>query len=156
MRTLRLDRLFDAVLIHDAIMYMITEDDLAAAIATAAAHLKPGGIALFASDDTVESYRATTQSGGEDGDGRAARWLQWNHTLPEGETSTTVSYAIVLRENGNERVVLDEHRFGLFPRATWLRLIEKAGLEARALPYEISDFTPDNPHEMFVGVKTAS
>jgi SAM-dependent methyltransferase len=152
MRTLRLDRPFDAVLIHDAIMYMTTEEDLAAAITTAAVHLRPGGVALFASDDTVESYRATTQSGGEDGDGRSARWLQWNHRLPDGETSTVVSYAIVLRENGKPtRVVLDEHDFGLFPRATWLRLIEGAGLKARALPYDISDFAPDNPHEMFVG-----
>ena len=38
MRTVRLGRTFDAVFIHDAIMYMITEDDLAAALATAHAH----------------------------------------------------------------------------------------------------------------------
>src|SRR5512145_2793940 len=34
MRTLRLGRTFDAVFIHDAVMYMITEDDLRAAIET--------------------------------------------------------------------------------------------------------------------------
>ncbi|MGH2792946.1 MAG: class I SAM-dependent methyltransferase, partial [Actinomycetota bacterium] len=39
MRTVRLGRAFDAVMIHDAIAYMTTEEDLAAAIRTAAVHL---------------------------------------------------------------------------------------------------------------------
>ena len=44
MRTVRLPgQVFDAVLIHDAICYMQTEDDLRAAFATARVHLRPGG-----------------------------------------------------------------------------------------------------------------
>ena len=43
MRDVRLGRTFDAVFIHDAVMYMTTEEDLRAALATAAAHLAPGG-----------------------------------------------------------------------------------------------------------------
>lgn len=35
---------FDAVLAHDAISYMLTEDDLRAVFATARAHLRPGGL----------------------------------------------------------------------------------------------------------------
>jgi hypothetical protein len=31
-------------------------------------------------------------------------------------------------------VELDEHVCGLFPRATWLRLIGEAGFEVRAVP----------------------
>ena len=53
MTTLRLgrpSRLFDAVLIHDAIMYMTTEPDLRRAIETAYAHCKPGGAVLFMPD----------------------------------------------------------------------------------------------------------
>ena len=41
MRSLRLESTFDAVLLHDAVTYTLTEDDLRAAIATAAAHLRP-------------------------------------------------------------------------------------------------------------------
>ncbi|MEM1096726.1 MAG: class I SAM-dependent methyltransferase, partial [Bacteroidota bacterium] len=47
MRTLRLDRVFDAVLIYDAIEYMRTEDDLRQALTTAHVHCAPGGVALF-------------------------------------------------------------------------------------------------------------
>ena len=42
MRTVRLDKTFDAVFIHDAIGYMTTESDLRAAIKTAFLHCRPG------------------------------------------------------------------------------------------------------------------
>lgn len=45
MRTIRLEREFDAVFIHDAISYMLTEADLLQAIETAYVHCKPGGVA---------------------------------------------------------------------------------------------------------------
>ena len=41
MRSVRLGRQFDAVFVHDAVSYMLTEDDLAAAMATAFAHTAP-------------------------------------------------------------------------------------------------------------------
>ena len=67
MRTLRLGRTFDAVLIHDAICYMTSEADLRAALATAAEHLRPGGVAVFEPDHVRESFVPATDHGGEDG-----------------------------------------------------------------------------------------
>src|SRR6185436_20585470 len=43
MRTVRLGREFDCVFVHDAVVYMTTEDDLRRAIETAYLHCKPGG-----------------------------------------------------------------------------------------------------------------
>ena len=40
----------DAVLLHDAVSYMLSAEDLAAAFATAAAHLAPGGVFVVAPD----------------------------------------------------------------------------------------------------------
>ena len=149
MRTVRLGRRFDAVLIHDAIMYMITEEDLGAAIGTAAEHLGTGGVALFVPDDTTETYEPGSSSGGHDGEGRAARYLEWDHP-PDGTTCRT-TYVYILREGtGPPRVEWEDHVVGLFPRDTWLRLIAGAGLEPRALPYEHSDFR--TPREMFAGI----
>jgi SAM-dependent methyltransferase len=150
MRTVRLERTFDAVMIHDAIAYMLTEDDLAAAITTAATHLEPSGIALFVPDDTVETYRPVTDHGGDDGDGRAIRYLQWAHAAKGSTYETTFVY--VLREGDDVRIEGETHTFGLFHRATWLRLIEAAGLEARTVPYEHSTF--ESPRELFVGLKS--
>ena len=55
MRYVRLGRTFDAVFVHDAVMYMTTEDDLHAALETVAAHLAPGGVSLVALDATTET-----------------------------------------------------------------------------------------------------
>ena len=78
MRTLRLGRRFDAVLVHDAIDYMLTEDDLAAALGTVAAHLAPGGAAVLLPDATAESFAPGSSHGGDDGDdGRGVRYLEW-------------------------------------------------------------------------------
>ena len=69
MRTVRLDRQFDAVFVHDAVCYMTTLDDLRSAIVTAFVHCRPGGAALFAPDHVRESFRPGTDHGGHDGDG---------------------------------------------------------------------------------------
>lgn len=66
MRNVRLGRLFDAVLIHDAIVYMTTEDDLRRAIDTAFMHCKPGGAALFCPDYIRETFHSSTEHGGHD------------------------------------------------------------------------------------------
>src|SRR5688572_3021685 len=70
MRTLRLGRLFDAVFVHDAVVYMVTEEDLKKVMETAYAHCRPGGVALFAPDHVRETFRPETSCGGHDGGGR--------------------------------------------------------------------------------------
>ena len=131
MRTMRLERQFDVVLVHDAIAYMVTEADLQAAIATAYVHTRPGGTALFIPDFTRETFVAGTEHGGCDDDGgRGARYLAWVHE-PEPDASTyLVDYAFLLREqDGTVTTAHERHVEGLFPRATWQKLLAAAGFE---------------------------
>jgi hypothetical protein len=44
MRTVRLGRVFDSVLIQDAVTYMATESDLKRAMETAYVHCRPDGV----------------------------------------------------------------------------------------------------------------
>lgn len=131
MRTLRVGRRFDAVLVHDAIDYMLTEDDLAAALATVAAHLAPGGAAVLLPDVIAETFAPGTSMGGEDdGQGRGARYVEWMHEPPPGSTTYISDFVFLLREPGGPtRVEHDPHTLGIFPRTTWERLIGGAGLE---------------------------
>ena len=48
MRDIRLERVFDAVLVHDAVSYLLTVQDLEETFGTAAAHLRPGGVLMVA------------------------------------------------------------------------------------------------------------
>jgi SAM-dependent methyltransferase len=136
MRTLRLGRSFDAVFVHDAVMYLTTQDDLLACMETAYAHTRPGGVALFVPDCTRETFEAGTEHGGHDGeDGRALRYLEWTHPPDPGGTSFVVDFAVLVAEPGADvRVVHDRHVNGLFPEHTWLHLLEAAGFTARSIP----------------------
>ncbi len=130
MRTLRLGRKFDAVLIHDAIMYMTSEADLRAAMRTAFEHCSAGAVALFLPDCVRETFVALTQHGGHDGSRRSLRYLEWTVDPNPNDSSYLVDFAILLRdENGETRVVHDRHTEGLFARADWMRLLREAGFE---------------------------
>ena len=138
MRELDLGAHFDVVLIHDAINYMTRETDLTAAIETAARHTKMGGGVILLPDAITESFAVGTRHGGVDAaDGRSLRYLEWTHDIEPGSTTYEVDYALILREPGKPpRVESDRHIVGLFPRSTWLGLIEAAGLEPVELDIE--------------------
>lgn len=131
MRTLRLDRAFDVVFVHDAIDYMITLGDLRLAIETAFVHCTPGGLAIFVPDHVCETFQPDTDHGGSDssdGSGRALRYMEWTYDPDDSDTAYTVDYVYLLRENGQPtRVEHDQHINGLFPRDEWLRLLDEVG-----------------------------
>lgn len=139
MRTLRLGRMFDAVLVHDAITYMTTETDLRAAFATAFEQLRPGGVAVFLPDCVRETFAEETRHGGHDGDGRALRYLEWTHDPDPADTTYEVDFAIVLREPGGTRVVHDRHVNGLFAEGEWLDWLGEAGFEPRVERVHVED-----------------
>ena len=151
MRTVRLGRTFDAVFLHDAVAYMLTEDDLRAALATAFAHCRPGGVAVVIPDETAESWTPGTDHGGNDGpDGRAARYLAWDWDPDPTDSWTATEYAFLLRHaDGAIDVVHETHRNGLFPTATWLRLLTEVGFVAESTPELTTEDRP--PRTIFLG-----
>jgi SAM-dependent methyltransferase len=152
MRDVRLGETFDAVFVHDAVAYITTEADLAATVATAAEHVRPGGVVLFVPDYVRERFEPHTSHGGHDGEDRALRYLEWVWDPDPADTTYLCDFAYLLRdETGSVRCVQDRHVCGLFPRATWLELLEGAGLEASAHVTE-DDEEPAGA-ELFVACK---
>jgi SAM-dependent methyltransferase len=141
MRTLRLGRTFDAVLIHDAICYMTSLDELRAALTTAFEHLRPGGVGVFLPDHVRDTFQPATDHGGEDAPaqadgrpGRGLRYLEWTTDPDPADTTYLVDYAVLLRHaDGSVEVHHDRHVEGLFPRRAWLDLLSEVGFEPRAL-----------------------
>ena len=134
MRSVRLGRMFDAVFVHDAIAYITTEDDLRSVFRTAFDHCRPGGVALFVPDSVRETFEPATDHGGHDGADRALRYLEWTWDPDPDDTTVRMDLTYVLHEpDGSVHAKLDEHLCGLFPRDTWLRLIEQAGFEVVAV-----------------------
>ncbi|MCP4541603.1 MAG: class I SAM-dependent methyltransferase [Chloroflexi bacterium] len=153
MRTVRLGHEFDAVFIHDAIMYMRSEADLFQAIETAYIHCKAGGVALFAPDHTRETFKASTGHGGHDIEKRGLRYLNWTWDTDETDTTYQSYMVYLLRDETDEvRCVVDRHVCGLFGQDEWLRLIAKAGFQSRSLPFDHSEYEPGSAH-IFLGIK---
>lgn len=153
MRSLRLGRFFDAVFIHDAISYMTSKTDLLKAIQTAYVHCRAGGMALFTPDYTRETFSPTTDHGGQDGDQRGIRYLEWTWDPDPTDCLYRVDFAYLIRdENGEVHVEHDQHQLGLFARADWLQLITEAGFEAKTASYP-HGITETDQNEVFIGIK---
>ena len=150
MRTVRLGRSFDAVFVHDAVDYMLVEEDLRLAIRTAYLHCRPGGVAVFLPDSTAEMFAPETGCGGSDGDdGRAARYLEWTWDPDPNDSWVQTEYAFVLRSaDGSIQMIHESHRTGLFARDVWLRLLAEEGFASEIVPEVTGDDRP--PRELFL------
>ena len=135
MRTVRLGWRFDVVLIHDAVGYMLTENDLRAAFETARAHLRPGGLLLVAPDIVAESFY----------EGKVIRWTtsagdvsvtteEILHDPDPSDTQVESLFTYDIMENGVRRVIQDVHVTGLFSIDAWTSLMEGAGFKVDRTP----------------------
>jgi SAM-dependent methyltransferase len=145
MRDLRLGRVFDAVLVHDAVCYMTSAADLRRAMRTAWLHTRPGGVAIFAPDHVREHYADGVECGGHDDVQRGLRYLMWTWDPDPTDDAYVVDFSYLLREQDQPmRSVYDRHVHGLFATATWLQLLAEVGFDRiEVRPLEHSEVPPD-------------
>jgi SAM-dependent methyltransferase len=155
MRTFRLGRTFDAVLMDDAISYMTCLADLVAAFRTASDHLKPGGVLVATPDVTTETFRQNrtiatpaTRTGT-----RADLDVVFVENVYDPDPSdeqyeTTILYLI--RDHGHLRIETDHWTMGLFPLDTWRRVLRETGFELHEGPYGAGE----DEYTVFACVKT--
>jgi trans-aconitate methyltransferase len=139
MRTLKLGRTFDGVLVHDAVTYMTTEDDLLSAARTAFAHTRPGGAAVFAPDLFKDDFRESVDVLGADEGERALRGLAWTWDPDPSDSTVVVDYALLLRDESGVKATHDRHVEGLFTRATWLRILASCGYAVETIGRPVGD-----------------
>jgi SAM-dependent methyltransferase len=152
MRTIRLGRTFDAVLVHDAVDYMTSEADLRQVIETAFAHCRPGGMAVFVPDYLADTFAAANGGGGgRDDTGRQASFREWTWDPDPGDERIQVEYEFTLHAaDGTSQVVHEAHRLAAFRKETWLRLLAEAGFETVA-----TDDPADTRGYVFTGRRPA-
>ena len=136
MRAFRLPgRVFDAVLIHDAICYMQTEDELRQVFATARLHLRPGGLLLVAPDLVRDTFRPGMRlSWSTEKDGVEVHTEEIVYDSDPADTLVESHFTYTITEKGARRVERDVHVTGLFSIATWFALMEEAGFRTDRIP----------------------
>ncbi len=147
MRTVRLGRTFDGVIISDAVAYMRTPRDLTRAFVTAFRHLRPGGAFATYAEHVAGRVEQNATKTVRARRGRDEVVFIENLYDPDPEDSTLeATFVYLLRRSGRLRVETDRHILGLFPEATWRRSLREAGFVLRhAGPFPASateDGTP--------------
>lgn len=141
MRTVRLGRRFKAVLIHDAISYMLTEDDLRAAFTTAREHLEPGGVFITAPDWFKEQFAGTRITHHTNRrDDVEVTTIEYVHDPDPSDTTIESLFFYIIKDGNGTHVEQDRHVMGLFPERTWLRLLAETGFNAEKWPYLAHEF----------------
>jgi SAM-dependent methyltransferase len=140
MRTFRLGRAFDAILMDDAISHMNTRADFAAAFRSAFAHLNPGGVLIATPDVTTETFRQNettcTAAAGPTAKGPVAATFIENHFDPDpADDHYEATLLYLIRRKGRLRVAADHWQLGLFSRATWRGVLTETGCSLRSATY---------------------
>jgi SAM-dependent methyltransferase len=150
MRSLRLAESFDAVLIHDAIDYMATPEDVRAALGTAAAHLGPGGVLFVAPTYTRDNF--VDGESAHDADPSAnLTYLSYVHDRDPSDSEYELVLVYLIRDAATRAVEasVDRHRCGLFAESEWLSFLGEADFSAR----RIED---DKAWTLFAGTKRSA
>ena len=151
MRTVRLNATYDVVLIYDAIDYMLTEDDVEAALATARSHLNPNGLLLAAPDWFRETYPGNhTMHWHQDHGDTILDVAEHLPDIAADSTQVESTFVYTLRQGDQVTVEEDHHTTGLFPRSTWFRLIQEASFQVELLKVPSCDYGYGG--NLFVGV----
>jgi hypothetical protein len=138
MRNIRLGRKFKAVIIHDAISYLNTEDELLATFETAAEHLEPGGVFITAPEWYRETYQKTTISHStKNRNGTELTFIQYENDPDPTDTKMHCWMIYLIRENGSMHIEKDLHITGIFPIGTWIDLLTRSGFSVEKWPYPI-------------------
>ena len=148
MRTIRLGRLFDAVVIDDSIDYMTTEEDLRRAFLTARDHLRQGGVFCTYAELTVERFEQNkTEVSTHKGGGVDVVFLENTYDPDPSDTQCEFTFVFLIKEDGILRVETDRHIAGLFRMDTWVEIMEDIGFKVRRCEY------PGEGIPMFVCLK---
>jgi len=155
MRSVRLDKIYSAVFIHDAIDYMLTEDDVKRTLETAAAHLEPGGLCVIAPTYTRETF--TDGEVADDGtttDAEDLTYFTYVHDPDPGDNVFEMILLYLIRDKQTRQVetIEDRHTCGLFSEDQWVKWMTEAGFEAEA---GAADIGAEMPWVLFLGAKRA-
>jgi ubiquinone/menaquinone biosynthesis C-methylase UbiE len=157
MRTIRLDRRFDCVVIPDSIDYMVSLDDLKQAINTSALHLKSGGILLIVGKTEDSFYNNNFAYTGVKDDVHVTL-LENNFINPYVPNTYEITMVYLIRKKGKLTKYIEETVAGLFSRATWDEVLRNSGflMETRTLDGMYDDYLMGEgkyPLTIFIGRK---
>jgi SAM-dependent methyltransferase len=154
MRSVRLDRTFDAVLVHDAISYMTSVEELEMVYRTAAAHLSVGGVMIGLPEELKgrlpdDYIDIDTQTDGA----RTVTMIETKFDADPDDNEHEAIFIFLIRDGGEMRVEVDRHHVGIFTLDEFLGAMRMAGFAPRAEPWELSDWTAGQEMPLITAIR---
>lgn len=155
-RSVRLGRTFDAVLVHDAISYMTSVGELEAVYRTAAHHLRVGGVMVALPEELKQRLPGLTATAETRVSGSTVLTVMETHYVPEPLDHAFESVFVFLIREGDElRVELDRHVVGAFELEEFLGAMRVAGFSATAERWELSEWGDGPELPLITAVRVA-
>ncbi|WP_432799111.1 class I SAM-dependent methyltransferase [Poriferisphaera sp. WC338] len=165
MRNFTLDEKQHIILIHDAIDYLLTENDIAHTLAAAYQNLTSGGVLLLAPTYTSETF--DTADAATDRQSSERYDLTYTTTLIDPDPTDHqfemhLEYHITDLKNAESNIEHDIHACGLFSNQTWMQQLKNAGFSAEIgrftsldedYPIVNDNHDEDAPWSLFIGMK---
>lgn len=130
-RTVRLKKEFDAVVLHDSVNYMLTRNDLKAVFKTAYVHLKPGGVLwTYVEEHNKIQQNRTKLSTSKQGNTEITFIENYYDPNPRDTTYEFV-FVYLIRKNKKLRIHTDRHLCGIFKLKTWFSVIREVGFKVK-------------------------
>lgn len=127
MRTIRLGRAFDAVAIPESIDYMSSLSELRMAIATAVAHLKPGGVLLVVGK-TREIFKENNFAYTGEREDLHVTVLENNYINRYRPDTYEAALVYLIRWKDDLTIRTETHVLGLFSQKAWETAFSEAEL----------------------------
>ncbi|MBU7019138.1 MAG: class I SAM-dependent methyltransferase [Theionarchaea archaeon] len=154
MRSVRLEKSFDAVVIYDAIDYMTTPEDLKRAFQTAYTHLRPGGVFLTVVEDLPERFiQNKTEFSIRSQDDIEIVFIENKYDPDPSDTTFEYTFVYLIRRHGNLEIHTDRHICGIFTLDTWITLLEETGFDVTQQKFEHSTFAEGESYPLMVSIK---
>jgi len=142
-------------LIHDAISYMTTREDLLSAFLTAAAHLDSGGVLITAPDLLADHFKAPgTDYASRSFSGQTITYFEYTYDPDPADTMLEKRMIFFIESDGKLRIEQDTHQVGIFPEAVWIECMQEAGFQVEVRHFYLKHSEFD--YQMFVGTRVSS
>ncbi|GAB4342524.1 MAG: hypothetical protein Kow0099_20180 [Candidatus Abyssubacteria bacterium] len=140
MRTLHLNRTFDAVFMNDSIVYMTSREDLLAVFRTAYKHLRPGGVMVVCAEFVKEQFKQNATSVAIIKDAHLDVAIIENNYDPNPIDDTfETTFIYLIRDHGILTIEHDLHVIGLFSLDTWRDLFKQSSFEVNEQIVHLGD-----------------
>ena len=117
----------DAVLIHDAIMYMTTEKQLLEMFSCAYRHLREGGKILVVPDVVKEYFHEHALHGGAQEGEKTIQLMEWHWDPTANDKTYQLELSLLMREGDAIRSHHETHTLGLFSVLEYTDALENVG-----------------------------